>query len=124
MTLTLDYKARIEEGGAEGGAVDCVVKASASRGWNNAGSLLSYVRQRTFQSSSVEEEYYSRYRRGVSIKFKATGYVDTWNAYYAFTVLIDFVVIITAVLPLLIEIVATCEAPPLFPVPVLLGPSE
>ena len=88
-------------------AIDCSVKASVSEGWNNAGSQLSYVTQRDFASTSVKEEFYSRYSRGISVEFKAQGYIETWDTYFAFSVLVDLIVFIAAVLPLIMELVAT-----------------
>lgn len=47
------------------------------------------------------------------MEFKATGYVEKWDAWYAFTVLIDLVVVITAILPLIVAFAATCRFMPI-----------
>jgi len=77
ITVNLEYQARIREDGAiEEGHVDCTVTADVSYGWNNMGYLVSYVTQRTLDEDSFKEELYNRYRRGVSVQFKAVGSIE------------------------------------------------
>jgi len=108
ISVNLDYQARIgEDENVEEGHVDCTVTADVTYGWNNMGYLVSYVTQRTLDEDSITEELYNRYRRGVSIKFKAVGVIEKWDAFYAFSVAVDLVVVITMVLPLIVYGIAT-----------------
>jgi len=112
LTVNLEYKARInEDGNTDDGHIDCTVTAEASYGWNNIGYLVSYVTQRTLDADSVQEELYNRYRRGVSVEFKAVGTIEKWDFFYAFSIAVDLVVVITMILPLIISSIATMYLP-------------
>ena len=107
ITVNLDYRARIgEDGSVDAGHVDCIVTATASRDWNNIGFIVSYVTQRTLSEDSIDEELYNRYRRGISVQFKAAGTISKWDAYYAFELAVDLVVIITMIVPFLVKLIA------------------
>jgi hypothetical protein len=108
VTVNLDYRASVaDDGSINEGHVDCIVTAEASRGWNNMGYIVAYITQRTLSEDSVDEELSYRYRRGVSVQFKAAGTISKWDARYAFEVAVDLVVIITMILPLLVKMIAT-----------------
>jgi len=112
ITVNLEYQARInEDGSTDDGHIDCTVTAEASYGWNNMGYLVTYVLQRTLDEDSVHEELYNRYRRGVSIQFKAVGSIEKWDFFYAFSIAVDLVVVITMILPLIISSIATMYLP-------------
>ena len=108
ITVNLEYEAHIgEDEHIEDGYVDCTVTADVSYGWNNIGYLASCVLQRTLDESCFQEKLYNQYRLSVTVEFKSTLTIEKWDAYYAFSVAVDLVVVTTMILPLILTTIAT-----------------